>query len=89
MIKVKDMPEPSFRSKLEEKAWKEWLPTIQHKLAMYEAMTLQTAGGKYTPDFVIVTPEDTLIFVEVKGSWKQRGGARSKRILREAASQFS
>ena len=77
-----------FRSELEQVCWDTWLPTIDHLSAYYEPITLRTSGGKYTPDFLMVMPNLTMVYVEVKGSWKARGGPTSRRRLREAAATF-
>lgn len=82
-------PPIKFRSTLEKLAWEQWLPTQTYLRVAYEPMTFHLAGGKYTPDFMLVLPNKTLLFVEVKGSWKNKGGARSKRILKEAAAQMN
>ena len=81
--------ENQYRSGLEELFAREWIPTMNVDFWMYEAVVLKTGGGNYTPDFLLVHPDKTMTYVEVKGSWKQRGGDRSKRILREAAAMFS
>ena len=78
-----------FRSQLEETCWNEWLPTIDHLSAYYEPVTLRMEGGNYTPDFAIVMPDMTLVYVEVKGSWKARGGALSRKRLRQAADEYA
>ena len=87
-------------SKLEKATWEQWLPTLPIKDVWYEPISFRCAGGRYTPDLAIHIAEDfqisddifikkdTMLFIEIKGSWKQRGADRSKRIFREAAGQF-
>jgi hypothetical protein len=79
-----------FRSKLEERAWNEWVLTRGAMIAQYEPFTLHLAGGNYTPDFVLVFEDGERWIVEVKGSWRAHlSGRSSKRNLRQAAFEFS
>lgn len=79
----------AFRSKLEERAWNEWVMTRGALVAQYEPFTLNLAGGRYTPDFVLVFEGGERWIVEVKGSWNAHpSGRSSKRNLKQAAVEF-
>ena len=79
----------AFRSKLEERAWNEWVMTRGALVAQYEPFTLHLAGGRYTPDFVLVFEDGERWVVEVKGSWDAHpSGRSSKRNLKQAAVEF-
>lgn len=91
-VKARDLPpgEPSFKSKLEKRAWEQWIPTQQAARVFYEPLTLRLTGGNYTPDFLLVMPDHSLRIVEVKGSWKAyQSGRTSRRNLRQAAIEFA
>ena len=53
---------------------------------VYEPITFNLAGNKYTPDFMHLTDRGEVVFVEIKGSKRQRGyrDARSKLRLAKA-----
>ena len=87
-VKTRKQSKLEFRSNLEKLAWYEWLPTVEHKSAYYEPFGLNCSNGRYTPDIVIVLPDDTLLIVEVKGSWKQKGATASKLKLQVAANEY-
>lgn len=79
----------AFRSKLEERAWTEWVPAQPAIVAHYEPFTLHLAGGNYTPDFALVLESGERWIVEVKGSWSAHpSGRSSKRNIKQAAVEF-
>lgn len=81
--------EPNFRSKLEERAWHEWLPTIDHIRAWYEPLMLRMNSGNYTPDIVLLRPNLEIYVIEVKGSWDAyQSGRSSKKSLLEAQAMY-
>jgi len=82
--------EPTFKSKTEARAWREWAPTVGAALMLYEPITLHLMGGRYTPDFVFVFENGEVFLVEVKGSWQAyQSGRSSKRSLKQAAEEFA
>lgn len=57
----------AYRSKLEERASKEYIP-MMFKWWMYEPFSLSFPGGRYTPDFFgELLDGETLVVVEIKG----------------------
>jgi len=81
--------EPGFKSKLEAKAWRTWIPTQNFKAAFYEPLVLHLTGGNYTPDIICITPEGEMWIIEVKGAWNAyQSGRSSKRNLKQAAQEF-
>lgn len=58
-------------------------------LTMYEPMTFRLPGGKYTPDFLHLLQSGTHVFVEVKGSKKQKNYRDARSKLRAAAEMYS
>ena len=57
-------------------------------LTMYEPMAFYIPGGRYKPDFMHILENGEIVFVEVKGSKKQRGYVSSRQKLRAAAEVF-
>lgn len=51
----------------------------------YEPIRLKIPGGHYTPDFMAILRDGTAVFVEVKGSRKQRNYRDARSKLRAAA----
>lgn len=54
----------------------------------YEALKFSLPSGLYTPDFMHQLPDGTLLFIEVKGSTKQKGYAKSRAALKNAVALF-
>lgn len=89
-VKTRPMPGPKFKSHLEARAWREWMPQQGAVLALYEPLLLKMNGGNYTPDFVLLMPSTELWLIEVKRSWKAHpSGRSSKRNLQQAAVEFA
>lgn len=83
---------PQFRSRAEERAWNEWLPTIDHVHAEFEPISLNIDGALYKPDVVLLRPDGELWFIEVKGGGgfaAYKSGRSSKRSLRQCARHFA
>ncbi len=77
------------KSRLEERAWLEWVPAQHFERVWYEPFVLHLTGGNYTPDIVGKTRSGELWVIEVKGSWRAfASGRSSKRNLRQAAVEF-
>ena len=55
---------------------------------LYEACKWKLPGGWYTPDFMAVLDDGRVVFVEVKGSRKQRGYRDARSKLRAAAELY-
>ena len=53
----------------------------------YEPMTFAIPGGRYTPDFELILP-DRDVFVEVKGSKRQKNYRDARSKLRAAAETY-
>lgn len=51
----------------------------------YEPVTFNLPGNKYTPDFWYLMNDGTLVFVEVKGSRRQKNYRDSRSKLRMAS----
>lgn len=84
-----DPPQIKFKSKTEERAWNEWVPTIGCTKALYEPVSFYLPSGRYKPDFLLLMPTREMWFVEVKGSWNAyQSGRSSKKSLLEAANAF-
>ena len=80
---------PEFRSKLEKRAWEQWVPTQSASVVKYEPLVFHLAGGNYTPDFMLAFDDGSLWFVEVKGNWKAyQSGRSSKHLLKQASVEF-
>ena len=72
-----------------------WANQGAHYLAMeyacpvavtyYEPFTIKLPGGKYTPDFLHILANGTIVFVEIKGSRKQPNYRDARSKLRAAA----
>ena len=83
---------PKYKSKAEEYfAQYGWLVVgdeLGQRIAwmQYEPMTFHLPGGKYTPDFLLITDTGRMVFVEVKGSNKEKGYRDARSKLRAAAS---
>lgn len=54
-------------------------------LEMYEPVTFHIPGGSYTPDFMYILPTGQTVFVEVKGSTKQKNYRDARAKLRASA----
>lgn len=54
----------------------------------YEPVTWNLPGNKYTPDFCALFIDGSVMFIEVKGSRKQRGYRDARSKLREAAAMY-
>lgn len=54
----------------------------------YESVHLQIDGGIYTPDFTMSTDTCGILFVETKGSRKQKNYAAGRQRLRSAAERY-
>jgi len=90
IIRLNDeQPEPKFKSKTEQRAWSEWVPTTKCIEAFYEPMRLYLNSGSYRPDFALRMPDRTLWLIEVKGNWNAyKSGRSSKKSLKEAARMY-
>jgi hypothetical protein len=79
-----------FDSKLEKRAWTEWVPGQGAAGAFLHPFVLHLTGGNYTPDIVLLMPDGELRVIEVKGSWSaDLSGRSSKRNLEQAAIEFA
>jgi len=58
-------------------------------LTLYEPIRLSIPGGHYTPDFLHILEDGRTLFVEVKGSKKQKGYRDARSKLRAAAEIFN
>jgi len=84
-----DEPGPDFKSKTEERAWQEWVPTTNCVGAYYEPFRVYLNSGSYRPDIVLRMPDRELWLIEVKGSWNAyQSGRSSKKSLLEAAKMY-
>jgi len=54
----------------------------------YEPCRWAIPGGHYTPDFLCVMSQGQIVFVEVKGSRKQRNYRDARSKLRAAAAMY-
>lgn len=57
-------------------------------LTMYEPLSFNLPGSRYTPDFLHILADGEQCFVEVKGSKSQRGYRDARAKLRAAADVF-
>jgi len=55
---------------------------------LYEPMRFKIPGGNYTPDFLAVCADGTMILVEIKGSRKQRNYRDARSKLRAARATY-
>jgi hypothetical protein len=55
-------------------------------LQQYEPMTFHIPGGRYRPDFLHILADGRMVFVECKGSKKQRNYRDARSKLRATAS---
>jgi hypothetical protein len=82
---------PKFRSKAEERWYfashiylYDLFPVPSLRI-FYEPVTFNIPGGKYTPDFMHIQADRQIVFVEVKGSKKQKNYRDARSKLRAAA----
>lgn len=54
----------------------------------YEPVSLAIPGGKYTPDFLYILETGQTVFVEVKGSKRQKNYRDARSKLRAAAEVY-
>ena len=54
----------------------------------YESCSRKVPGGRYTPDFEAWLEDGTTVYVEVKGSKRQKGYRDSRSKLRAAAEVY-
>ena len=57
-------------------------------LTQYHPISFYLPGGSYTPDFLHVLADGRLVFVEIKGSTKQRNYRDARSKLRAAAALY-
>lgn len=78
----------------EREGWMLLLPVLERDpaervlLTLYEPLTLNLPGGRYTPDYLHILSSGEQIFVEIKGSKKQKGYRDARSKLRAAAEVF-
>lgn len=66
----------------------EWVSdhlNIHAHVMLYEPLSVNLPGGRYTPDFLIIGFDGLMYFIEVKGSRKQAGYRDARSKLRAAA----
>jgi hypothetical protein len=73
-----------YRSDLERRAAREWVPGQQPATWLYEPLTFHLVGYKYTPDFLLVAESGNVSIVEVKG-WNKN--LRADRMKFNAAAE--
>lgn len=78
----RDRLEPEYDSLLERDAVRDWLPRNQYIAWWYQPLIFHLPSGNYTPDLMMMMPDKTLAFVEVKG-WNKNLRA-DKRKYKEA-----
>jgi len=79
-----------FDSRLELRAWSEWVPTQNFVTVKFKRIILRLDSGNYTPDFFAVTQELEMWFVEVKGAWEAyQSGRSSKKSIKEASVELA
>ena len=84
-----------FKSKIEEAFWRDGIlvlsacPALEGGVARmdYEPESFNIPGGRYTPDFRAIMDNGLIVFVETKGSRKQRGYRDARSKLRAAAAR--
>lgn len=54
----------------------------------YHPLTFHLGGQNYTPDFLHIADDGRMVFVECKGSRKQKGYRDARAKLRVAAAQY-
>ena len=85
---------PRYKSKAEEDysnfgaALIGWELHKKVTLTMYEPIAFYIPGGRYRPDFMHILEDGRIVFVEVKGSKKQKNYRDSRAKLRAAAEVF-
>lgn len=83
------IPSMTFRSKTEERAWREWVTRQGAVRCLYEPLSFRMSSGNYKPDFMLTFADGSMWFVECKGSWSAyQSGRSSKRNLKQAATEF-
>lgn len=66
------------------------IPLIEDKfdagveLMLYEPVTFNLPGNKYTPDFQVILEDGCILFVEIKGNRRQRNYRDARSKLRAA-----
>ena len=92
MGELKRLLEPVAVGKAHIPAWRKPSWSFEYGeavvLTMYEPMAFYLPGGRYKPDFMHILESGSILFVEVKGSTKQRGYRDSRAKLRAAAEVF-
>jgi hypothetical protein len=72
-----------YRSKLEARAVRDWLPGQQAARWWYEPVGFKLPSGRYTPDLMLITLDGIISFVEIKG-YTQNIRASRKAFLEAA-----
>ncbi len=65
-----------YRSQLEARCARDWIPAQGFILSGYEPKTFQLVGFRYTPDFIGVTADLKVVCIEVKGERRNRRASR-------------
>lgn len=85
---------PQYRSKTEA-AWADvgavYIAAEFDRLVSwegYEPLALNIPGGRYTPDFLYILENGQMVFVEIKGSKRQKNYRDARSKLRAAAAVF-
>ena len=55
---------------------------------LYEPISLKLPCGNYTPDFMVILSDGRVVFVEVKGSTRQKNYRDARSKLRAAAEVY-
>ena len=58
-------------------------------LTLYHPVTFRLPGETYTPDFLHILQDGALVFVEIKGSTRQKNYRDARSKLRAAAEVFA
>ena len=81
---------PEYKSQVEQD-WATFGPMLLYaeynervQVMHYEPVTFNLPGGKYTPDFMAILQSGWVVFVECKGSRKQKNYRDARSKLRAA-----
>lgn len=72
-----------YKSQLENRVAQEWIPSLDPMMWGYEPMTFDLDGVRYTPDFILLLKNLSVVVVEAKGEYHNRRATRQ--VFRQLA----
>ena len=76
-----------YRSQLEQRVANEWIPTLNPIMWGYEPHRFDLDGVRYTPDFILLLPDLSVVVVEAKGEYHNRRATRQ--VFRQLCHRYA